>query len=79
MSELTREQRDQISALKVLPDDEINTADIPEVGDWANAVRGAFHRPGETHVGRAVGVPADTAVQATRLPDEDVELDPATT
>ena len=55
MPELTREQRDQISALKVLPDAEINTADIPEVGDWSNAVRGAFYRPGERHVGRVAG------------------------
>ena len=54
MSDLTPRQKAQIEALKNLPDDQINTEDIPEVLDWSNAVRGAFHRPGEKHVGRPI-------------------------
>ena len=55
MSELTPRQRSQISALKKLPDDRIDTEDIPEVLDWSNVTRGAFYRPGRKHVGRAIG------------------------
>ena len=28
-----------------MPDDEIDTSDIPEVTDWSNAVVGKFYRP----------------------------------
>lgn len=28
-----------------IPDDEIDTTDIPEVLDWSGAVRGLFHMP----------------------------------
>ncbi len=59
MSELTPRQRDQISALEGLPDDQINTTDIPEVLSWSNPVRGAFYRPDEKHAGRAVGATTD--------------------
>ena len=59
--ELTPRQRSQISALKKLPDDQINTADIPEVLDWSNVTRGAFYRPGRKHVGRAIASTTDTS------------------
>ena len=55
MSELTPKQRSQIMALKKLPDDRIDTADIPEVLNWSNVTRGAFYQPGRKHVGRAIG------------------------
>ena len=55
MSELTPKQRSQIMALKKLPDDRIDTDDIPEVLDFSNVTRGAFYRPGRKHVGRAIG------------------------
>ena len=61
MPELTPRQKAQISALKSLPYDRIDTTDIPETLDWSNAVRGAFHRPGEKHVGRAIDVTTDTS------------------
>ena len=61
MPELTPRQRDQISALKRLPDDQIDTTDAPEVSIWSNVTRGAFYRPGEQHVGRAVGAATDTS------------------
>lgn len=34
----------ELSALADLPDSEIDTSDIPERADWADAVRGKFHR-----------------------------------
>jgi uncharacterized protein (DUF4415 family) len=35
----------QLQAVAALPDDQINTDDIPEVQDWSAAVRGQFYRP----------------------------------
>lgn len=42
-----REQaiRDQLAALAAMPDEDIDTSDIPEVLDWTGAVRGRFYRP----------------------------------
>ena len=42
---LTPEQMAELAALKALPDDKIDTRDVPEVKDWSGAVRGAFYRP----------------------------------
>jgi len=42
---LTAEQKAQIEALAALPDEAINTNDIPEVKDWSSARRGVFYRP----------------------------------
>lgn len=43
---LTGEQKAELEALAALPDDQINTDDIPEAtGDWSGAKRGAFYRP----------------------------------
>ena len=61
MSELTPRQRSQISALKRMPDDQIDTSDIPEVLNWSNATRGTFYRPGQKHLGRAIGSTTDTS------------------
>jgi uncharacterized protein (DUF4415 family) len=35
----------EIDALAALPEDQINTDDIPEVPDWSGAKRGLFYRP----------------------------------
>jgi uncharacterized protein (DUF4415 family) len=35
----------QLHAVAALPDDQINTSDIPEVRDWSGAVRGKFYHP----------------------------------
>ena len=43
-TKLTRRQMDEIQALKDLPDDQIDTTDIPEIVDWSDARRGVFHR-----------------------------------
>lgn len=42
---LTKKQREEIEAIRNLPDDAIDTSDIPEVLDWSNARRGLLYRP----------------------------------
>ncbi len=41
----TPEQRAQIDALAALPEDQINTRDIPEQREWSGARPGVFFRP----------------------------------
>lgn len=45
MSKLFPTQLAEIEALKALPDEQIDTSDIPEIADWSKAVRGRFYRP----------------------------------
>ena len=42
---LTKEQQAEIRALAALPDDQIDTSDIPEILDWSGAKRGLLYRP----------------------------------
>lgn len=42
---LLEKQKAEIEALAVLPDDEIDTSDLPEVLDWSGARRGLLYRP----------------------------------
>ena len=42
---LTQAQRDELAALDALPDDQIDTTDIPETTDWSGAVRGLSLMP----------------------------------
>jgi uncharacterized protein (DUF4415 family) len=44
---LNQDQRDQLAKLAELPDDQIDTVDIPEAPaeNWAYARRGEFYRP----------------------------------
>jgi len=44
---LTTSQKKELAALAALPDDQIDTSDIPELppGAWKDAVRGRFYRP----------------------------------
>ena len=42
---LTGKQKAELSALETLPDDKIDTSDIPEVLDWSGARRGLLYRP----------------------------------
>ncbi len=44
-NELPPEVQSQIQALEALPDDQIDTTDVPETLDWSDAKRGAFYRP----------------------------------
>ena len=43
--ELTEEQKAEIKALAVLPDEKIDTGDIHEILDWSGAKRGLLYRP----------------------------------
>jgi uncharacterized protein (DUF4415 family) len=37
--------KDELAALEQMPDEAIDTADIPEITDWSQAERGRFFRP----------------------------------
>ena len=41
---LSERQKAKLSFLEGLPDDQIDTVDIPEVLDWSTARRGLFYR-----------------------------------
>ncbi len=40
---MTPAQRDELKAFASMPDDQIDTTDIPEIRDWSGAVRGLLH------------------------------------
>ena len=42
---LSKEQQVEIQALAALPDEQIDTSDIPEILDWSGARRGLLYRP----------------------------------
>ena len=42
---LTPQQKAELEALETLPDQDIDTSDIPEILDWSGARRGALYRP----------------------------------
>ena len=42
---LTTDQRAELDALAAMPEEAINTKDIPEQRDWSGAKRGLFYRP----------------------------------
>ena len=41
----TADEQAALSAVAAMPDCEIDTADMPEVTDWRDAVGGGFYRP----------------------------------
>ena len=43
--ELTGDQKAEIEALAALPEEKIDTSDIPEILDWSDARRGLLYRP----------------------------------
>ena len=44
-TDLTDEQVAELDALAELPDDQIDTSDIPEILDWSGGRRGVLYRP----------------------------------
>ena len=42
-------QKKEVQALSELPDDRIDTTDVPEILDWSGARRGVFYRPVKQH------------------------------
>jgi len=59
---LTAQQKRELAALAALPDDQIDTSDIPELPSnaWKDALRGKFYRP----VKQAVSLRLDADVVA---------------
>ncbi|HEX8814214.1 MAG TPA: BrnA antitoxin family protein [Terriglobales bacterium] len=59
---LTARQKKELALLVALPDDQIDTSDIPELpaSAWKNAVRGRFYRP----IKQAVSMRLDADVVA---------------
>ena len=45
MSELNKNQHDEITRLVDLPDSKIDTSDIPEKTNWTDFKVGRFYRP----------------------------------
>jgi len=50
MSNTTDEQRRELQRLAELTDEDIDTSDIPEIGDLTGAVRGRFYRPDQQQI-----------------------------
>lgn len=44
---LTRAMKIALAELAAMPDDQIDTSDIPETTDWSGAVRGRFNPKGK--------------------------------
>ena len=42
---LTADQQTELDVLAALPEEAIDTRDMPEVRDWSGARRGVFYRP----------------------------------
>ena len=42
---LSKDRTAELEALEALPDDQIDTSDIPEILTWSDAKRGLFYRP----------------------------------
>ncbi|MBL1140804.1 MAG: BrnA antitoxin family protein [Proteobacteria bacterium] len=45
MSKRTKIQKAEIKKLAAMPDEAIDTSDIPETTDWSNAVVGKYYKP----------------------------------
>lgn len=67
---LTPNQIDELAALAQMPDDAIDTSEIPEVRDWSGAQRGLFYRPVKQQL--TLRLDADTIAwfKAHATPDE---------
>lgn len=57
-SPLTPEQYSRLERLAALPDEDIDTSDIPEVRDWTGAKRGLFYAGPDEGDQIAVGLDA---------------------
>jgi uncharacterized protein (DUF4415 family) len=45
MKKTTKKAAEELAALAAMPDEEIDTSDMPEITDWGKAVVGRFYRP----------------------------------
>lgn len=72
---LNEEQMARLERLSALPDDEIDTGDIPEVRDWTGARRGLFYSRATPADRVAVGVKSEVLdwFERNAEPGDDVE------
>ena len=45
MKKTTKKMAEELATLAAMPDEEIDTSEIPEITDWSKAVVGRFYRP----------------------------------
>ena len=45
MEKTAKKANEELAALAAMPDEEVDTSDIPEITDWSKAVVGRFYRP----------------------------------
>lgn len=45
MNKVSKQQAEELRRLAELPDESIDTSEIPELTDWNGAKRGRFYRP----------------------------------
>jgi uncharacterized protein (DUF4415 family) len=45
MKKTVKKLTEELESLAAMPDEEIDTSDIPEITDWSKAVVGRFYRP----------------------------------
>jgi uncharacterized protein (DUF4415 family) len=45
MKKTVKKLTEELETLTAMPDEEIDTSDIPEITDWSKAVVGRFYRP----------------------------------
>jgi len=45
MKKATKKMTEELATLAALPDEEIDTTEIPEIADWSKAMVGRFYRP----------------------------------
>ena len=64
---LTLRQKRELAALAALPDDQIDTSDVPELpaDAWEDAVRGRFYRPVKQAVSMRLDADVLEAYKAT--------------
>ena len=61
---LTKAQKAELQALTALPDDQIDTSDIPEIRDWSGARRDLLYRPVNRPVKQQITLRLDADVVA---------------
>lgn len=65
---LPKREKEQLKKLAAMPDEQIDTSDIPEIADFSGGVRGRFYRPITQSVTIRLNAPdVDAARRLSRL------------
>ncbi len=74
-SSLTDEQRTRLERLAALPDEKIDTTDVPEACDWTGGRRGLFYSGAQTSDHVAIGVRSDVVdwFESNSESEQDIE------